>query len=175
MTEPLGIRLSTIDDHARIEAIYPLAFPEEALLPLVRDLLANPDVALSLVGEIGGDIVGHIVFTRCDIDGDTALAALLGPLAVTPSHHGRGVGSALIRAGLEKLRDDGVDVVMVLGDPAFYGRLGFEADARVEPPYPLPAEWSSAWQSRTLGDGPSTSAGKLQVPAPWHDPALWSD
>lgn len=142
---------------------------------MVRDLLANPDVALSLVAGVGRDIVGHIVFTLCDIDEDTSRAALLGPLAVTPSHHGQGIGSALIRAGLDKLRDDGVDVVMVLGDPAFYGRLGFKADARVRPPYPLPAEWASAWQSQALGDAPSTSVGKLRVPAPWRDPALWSD
>ncbi len=179
VTENLTIRRSTPDDIASIEAIYPLAFPDEDLLPVVRDLLADPGVALSLVGEIDGAIVGHVIFTRCGIGQDATGASMLAPLAVTPSHHGQGIGSALVRFGLEMLRDDGIDTVLVLGDPAFYGRLGFRTESRIRTPYPLPAEWASAWQSQRLGDSlgnsPTMPAGTLSVPAQWRDPALWSE
>ncbi|MDJ0918400.1 MAG: N-acetyltransferase [Woeseiaceae bacterium] len=179
MIENLAIRRSTPGDFAGIEAIYPLAFPDEDLLPVVRDLLADPDIALSLVGEMDGALVGHVIFTRCCVDGNTSCASLLAPLAVTPSHHGQGIGSALVRFGLKIMRDGAIDIVLVLGDPAFYGRLGFATESRIQAPYPLPVEWASAWQSQTLGDSlddsPTTPAGTLQVPAQWRDPALWSE
>ena len=174
VTDGMIIRQSTLADLNAIETIYPLAFPDEELLPLVIDLLADPDVVLSLVGELEGDVVGHVLFTRCGIDEETAGAALLGPLAVTPSHHGLGIGSAMVRAGLEMLRHGGTNIVLVLGDPAFYGRLCFETDSQVRPPYALPAEWANAWQSQKLGDSSKTTRGRLAVPAQWRDPTLWS-
>lgn len=175
MTERLVIRESTFADVAAIEAIYPLAFPDEDLLPVVKSLLAAPEVAMSMVGEIDGSVVGNIIFTSCGVNEVTTGASLLAPLAVTPSHHGQGIGSALIRAGIECLREKGIGIVLVLGDPAFYGRAGFRTESRIEPPYPLPAEWASAWQSQELGDSVSMPKGKLCVPRQWHDPALWSE
>ena len=115
----------------------------------------------------------------CSIEGTEARAALLGPLAVLPAQQKQGIGSALVRFGLEMLRDDAIDTVLVLGDPAFYGRLGFRTESRIRTPYPLPAEWASAWQSQRLGDSlgnsPTMPAGTLSVPAQWRDPALWSE
>lgn len=175
MTDHVAIRPGTPEDSGGIEAIYPLAFPDEELLPLVRDLLAAPDVITSLVAEIDGDVVGHVIFSRCGIDGTTSGASLLGPLAVTPSRHGRGVGSTLVRAGLKLLENANVQSVFVLGDPAYYGRFGFEAERGVEAPYPMPSEWASAWQSIRLFDSVAPLEGKLTVPEQWRDPALWSD
>lgn len=175
MTDSLVIRQGTAKDTGDIESIYPLAFPDEELLPLVRDLLAAPDVMTSLVAAVDGDVVGHVIFTHCGIDGATSRASLLGPLAVTPSQHGLGIGSALVRAGLKLLEDANVPSVFVLGDPAYYGRFGFEAEPGIEAPYPLPAEWASAWQSIRLSDAAVPSQGRLSVPSQWRDPALWSD
>lgn len=175
MTDSPVIRQSTGEDVGGIEAVYPLAFPDEELLPLVRDLLAAPDVMTSLVAEVDGDIAGHVIFTHCGVDGATSGASLLGPLAVTPSRHGRGIGSALVRAGLKLLEDANVPLVLVLGDPAYYGRFGFEAEANVNAPYPLPAEWASAWQSLRLSDPAESMQCVLTVPRQWQDPALWSD
>ena len=174
MTDALEIRESTAADLGRIASIYPLAFPDEALLPLVRDLLADPDARTSLVGEIDGEVVGHVIFTNCGLSDQATSASLLGPLAVTPTRHGRGIGSALVRAGLEKLKDDGMGAVFVLGDPTYYGRFGFEPGSPVEAPYPLPEEWHSAWQSQVLSGLPVPCSGKLIVPAQWQEPALWS-
>jgi len=174
MLEKLEIRESRRDDSAAIESLYPEAFPEEDLLPLVRSLLNDAVVAISLVGTIDTRIVGTAIFTKCGVLGNSADAALLGPLAVAPAWQRQGIGSAIVRAGLRRLEDAGVDRVYVLGDPAYYGRLGFLPESLVEPPFPLPAEWSGAWQSRNSGQITAPCAGKLSVPPQWLQPALWA-
>lgn len=174
MSHELEIREALPADTAAIESLYPKAFPGEDLLPVVRDL-SNPGVdALTLVATIDSAIVGHVIFTMCEVDGSGAKAALLAPLAVMPDNQRQGVGSKIVRAGLERLNEEGVKLVCVLGDPAYYGRLGFSAESLVEPPYPMPEEWRGAWQSQYLGSSEANCAGKLDVPAPWLDPALWA-
>jgi putative acetyltransferase len=108
MTEKLEIRDSVSADFGAIELLYPDAFPDEDLLPLVRDLLHDTTVATSIVGEIDSRIVGHVIFTKCGVTGKRTNAALLGPLAVTPALQGKGIGSALVRTGLRQLEDRGV-------------------------------------------------------------------
>jgi putative acetyltransferase len=102
------IRRSRAEDLPAIEKLYPAAFPEEDLLPLVRQLLTEDAGILSLVAEAGGLTVGHILFTLCGISGSEARAALLAPLAVAPEWQRKGIGSALIRDGLTRLERDGV-------------------------------------------------------------------
>lgn len=173
MTPDVRIRAGAPQDLAAIESLYPQAFPAEDLLPLVRDLLREPAAILSLVAVAGSRLVGHVIFTACGVAGSDARCALLGPLAVTPDHQQRGVGSALVRAGLQRLEDAGVSQVLVLGDPAYYGRCGFAPEPHVEPPYSLPAEWTGAWQSKQLGTGTAPPRGRLMLPRTWLRPALW--
>lgn len=175
MTEKLLIRNSVSADVATIEALYPEAFPEENLLPLIRELLNGTAVVISLVGVIDAQVVGHAVFTKCGDLGNGLRTALLGPVAVAQRFQKQGVGGGMIRAGFQRLEEEGVSRVFVLGDPAYYSRFGFQADLLVEPPYPLPAEWAAAWQSKPLGRSSQTCAGTLSVPAPWRHPALWAD
>jgi putative acetyltransferase len=172
--ETIEIRESVPGDLAAIEVLYPDAFPDEDLLPLVRELLQDASVAFSLVGIIGSSLVGHIVFTRCSVAGGSDKVALLGPLAVTPAWQRQGIGSAIVRAGLQRLENAGATHVYVLGDPAYYGRLGFVPEARVAPPYPLPPAWRGAWQSMSLRSAERSRQGKLCVPQPWLQPALWA-
>ena len=174
MTEKLEIRDSVSADFGAIELLYSDAFPDEDLLPLVRVLLPDTTVATSIVGEIDSRIVGHVIFTKCGLTGERANAALLGPLAVTPARQGQGIGSALVRAGLRQLKDRDVRFVCVLGDPAFYGRLGFLPESSIRPPFRLPAEWEGAWQSQKTGDMATPCSGTLSVPKPWLQPALWA-
>ncbi|MBT8443958.1 MAG: N-acetyltransferase [Gammaproteobacteria bacterium] len=174
MSDKLNIRESTRDDLAAIESLYPAAFPDEDLLPLVRDLLNDAGVAMSLVGTIDERIVGHAIFTKCGVAGSRLNAALLGPLAVAPAWQRQGIGSALVRDGLRRLEDAAVNRVFVLGDPTYYGRLGFLPEHLTEPPYPLPSEYDGAWQSRTLDATTTPVAGKLSVPRQWLQPALWA-
>ena len=174
MLEKLKIRESRRDDWAVIESLYVQAFPDENLLPLVRDLLNDLAVALSFVGTIDGQIGGHVIFTRCGVVGHRVNTALLGPLAVAPSRQRQGIGRAIVRTGLQRLKKADITRVYVLGDPAFYRRLGFVPESLVEPPFSLPAQWEGAWQSQELGETGTPCAGKLSVPPQWLQRNLWT-
>ena len=174
MREKLEIREGSPSDLAAIEKLYPDAFPDEDLLPLVRELLQEPPIVLSLVGIIDRSLVGHVIFTTCGVARGTDKVALLGPLAVARAWQRQGIGSAIVHAGLQRLENAGVTQVYVLGDPAYYGRLGFVPEAGVEPPYPLPAEWRGAWQRISLSSAEPPRRGKLSLPKPWLQPSLWA-
>ncbi|MCB1379869.1 MAG: N-acetyltransferase [Alphaproteobacteria bacterium] len=157
-----------------LERLYRQAFPDEDLIPLLRDLTVLADGVLQLVAVDEQGLAGHVAFTTCGVHGRAEKVALLGPLAVCPGMQGQGIGSALVHAGLEHMEASGAMLVLVLGDPAYYGRFGFEPAVGMRPPYPLPEEWRAAWQSISLGkDGPDLG-GVLVVPAPWNRPALWT-
>lgn len=174
MTNALQIRESVREDTAALLALYPRAFPDEDLLPVVAELLEDTPNRLSLVATIDDQVVGNVIFTACRVDGSDVKVALLAPLAVAPECQRQGIGSALVHDGLRRLGDGGYGLVCVLGDPAYYGRLGFATERHVEAPYPLPPEWGDAWQSQQLGDV-TTFRGKLRVPPAWQHPELWSD
>ena len=174
MLEKLEIRESVPGESGAIESLYPEAFPDENLLPLVRDLLQDPAVATSLVGVINSRIVGHAIFTKCAVIGSNFSAALLGPLAIAPAWQRRGIGSAIVRTGLRRLEETDVSLLFVLGDPAYYERLGFLPDSLVEPPFCLPVEYDGAWQSQSVGNIKAAVSGKLSVPRQWLQPALWA-
>lgn len=174
MGDGIDIRESVPGDLAALEALYPAAFPGEDLLPLVRDIEAAGAGVLSLVAVDGGEIVGHVAFTHCSIVGRGERLELLAPLAVAPARQGRGIGGALIREGLRRLAETGAVQVLVLGDPAYYGRFGFVADGGAVPPHPLPEDWSDAWQALRLREFEPPLAGRLDLPAFWLHPALWA-
>jgi len=170
----LDIRESRPGDTAGIERLYADAFPDEDLLGVVRALLELGPGVISLVGVRDDAVVGHAGFTLCHVEGGTEALALLAPLAVTPTLQKQGIGSRLVRTGLQRLEDAGIGHVFVLGDPAYYGRFGFETEDRVTTPYPLPPEWHGAWRSLRLGDAEAPLEGKLSVPEPWRHAELWS-
>ena len=174
MINNLEIRKYRPGDAAGIEQLYVDAFPDEDLLSLVKELLDTGQSVMSLVGIRKKAIVGHISFTFCGIEGGTDKAALLGPLAVTPALHKQGVGSALVQAGFQQMENARTGYILVLGDPAYYSRFGFKAEDKVTTPYPLPTEWIGAWQSFKLSDAEAPHEGRLSVPEPWRQIALWT-
>ncbi len=173
MPVEIDIRESSADDQGALEDLYPKAFPDEDLVPLVRDLLSEKGGVLSLVAVNKGAVVGHIAFTVCGIAGEHMRIGLLAPLAVAPRFQKQGIGSALTREGLERMKGEGVTRIQVLGDLAYYRRFGFEPDDSVKPPYDLPTDWQTAWQSINLDDATQAFEGRLSVPKPWRQPALW--
>lgn len=170
----LEIREYRPEDFASIATLYPQAFPDEDLLPLVRELLQGGEAIRSLVGMRGPSLVAHVIFTICGIEDSDEKVALLGPLAVTPNRQRQGIGGLMVRAGMQQVDGMGIARIFVLGDPAYYRRFGFKKEESVTPPYPLPEAWDGAWQSRTVGNGESSGAGILSVPAPWRRAELWA-
>ncbi len=92
---------------------------------IVRELRRAGALAVSLVAEREGALVGHIAFSRVAVEDGTANWYGLGPLAVEPRFQRQGIGAALVRAGLSELRGLGAAGCVVLGDPSYYGRFGF--------------------------------------------------
>lgn len=96
---------------------------------------------LSLVAELNGEPVGHILFPKVTVESPEASfdALALAPMAVLPSHQRAGIGSQLVRAGLEACHQLGHPVVIVLGHPWFYPRFGFRpaSQFRIQPPFPV--------------------------------------
>ena len=174
MGETIEIRDSVPGDLASIEALYPDAFPDEDLLPLVRELLRDTPGIVSLVAIIDASLVGHVIFTPCRVEPGADPVALLAPLAVAGAWQRQGIGSAIVEAGLQRMESAGVTRIYVLGDPAYYGRFGFAPETDVAPLYPLPAEWRGAWQSKSLADGEAPLKGRLALPRVWLRPELWA-
>ena len=172
MIKNVEIRQALPADAPAIEALYPAAFPDEDLVPLVRDL--QELAAISFVGLANNGLVAHAAFTPCSLTGRTDKVALLGPVAVAPGRQRQGIGSALLRAGWRHLQNAGTGCVYVLGDPGYYGRLGFKSDDDVRRPYPLPEEWRGAWQSLSLSEHKTPLRDQLTVPQAWRRQALWT-
>jgi putative acetyltransferase len=97
---------------------------------LVDELRSAGDLLLSLVATVGGEVVGHAAFSRLTIDtaDGPAGGVALAPVAVDPDHQRKGVGSKLISTGIEMLRAREEQVILVVGNPAFYSRFGFSAE-----------------------------------------------
>ena len=130
------IRYARASDHPEIAEVVELAFGQPDEARLVERLRADGDVLFELVSQDEGALTGHILFSRLWADRNEMFAAL-APLAVRPGLQRAGVGSALVRAGLESAREFGAHGVLVLGHPAYYPRFGFapETAAQVRAPY----------------------------------------
>lgn len=157
----------------KLESLYSEAFPEEDLFPLVKSLLKLKSSFLSLTAEEDNNLIGHIIFTFCNVEKSNSKVALLGPLCVVPNKQKQGIGSELVRDGFQRLKDNKIQNVYVLGDPNYYKRFGFKKEDRVIPPYKLPNEWDGAWQSVSLNSDPVKLEGKIILPSPWLEEKLW--
>jgi putative acetyltransferase len=121
------IRPERTEDVTGIDAVLRAAFPEAVEADLVTRLRADGDLALSLVAEENGAIIGQVAFVPVTLDPDPGYRIWgLAPISVLPQRQGQGVGSALTEAGLDAAEDAGIGLVLVLGDQNFYGRFGFD-------------------------------------------------
>jgi putative acetyltransferase len=129
----MEIRTATRDDDHRVRVVLQRAFGTDEEADLVRALQADGDVIASLVAVVDDQIVGHVLFSRLSIRDDRwqSRASALAPLAVLAEYQRKGIGSALVREGLRRLRDSHEAAVIVLGDPDYYRRFGFSADRAV--------------------------------------------
>jgi putative acetyltransferase len=124
------IRDERAEDAAAIRRVTTEAFAghphSEGTEPaIVEALRTDGDLALSLVAECAGEVVGHAAFSNAILSTGKSGWFVLGPISVAPERQGRGIGRALIERGCAKLREHGARGVVVLGDPAYYSRFGF--------------------------------------------------
>jgi putative acetyltransferase len=121
------IRLETAADHEAIRQVNRLAFGQDDEARLVDALRDGGYVRVSLVAEQAGRVVGHLLFSDLPIntEADIVPALALAPMAVVPEFQNQGIGSALVRRGLEVCREQGHRIVAVLGHRQFYPRFGF--------------------------------------------------
>jgi putative acetyltransferase len=136
----MRIRPEEPHDWPEIHALIEAAFGQKAEADLVQRLRADGDLILSLTAE-DGKPVGHVAFSRLALpDAPSMRACALAPLAVLPQRQRQGIGSALVREGVKRLMQEDMDLVLVLGEPSYYGRFGFTADLakRLRTPYDGP-------------------------------------
>ena len=118
------IRDERASDADSIRAVHRSAFPTDYEGRLVDGLRTADKLTMSLVAEVGDEIVGHVAFSPVSLEG-TSGGLGLAPVAVLETHRRHGIAAALIRTGLEICKRDGAPFVVVLGDPAYYSRFGF--------------------------------------------------
>lgn len=133
---------------------------------LLRDLFECPEYIpeFSIVAELGGEIVGHVISTRAWV-GDLELLGL-GPISVHPHFQRQGIGSALMRESANRAEGAGEPGIVLLGSPAYYGRFGFEPSRSfgVEPPNP---RWGDRLQILRLSGWPDGFHGTFRYAAPF--------
>ncbi|GGC09824.1 GCN5 family N-acetyltransferase [Novosphingobium endophyticum] len=117
---------------------------------IIEALRAAGALTVSLVAERDGEIEGHIAFSPVQIDGRNGPWFGLGPVSVRPDVQGQGIGTMLIRSGLERLRSIPASLCVVLGDPRYYGRFGFRHDPRLTYDFPI----AEAFQCLALSGSP---------------------
>jgi putative acetyltransferase len=132
----MKIRAENHSDRLEIESLIYRAFlnhphhepgasPTEHLI--VNKLRDANALSLSLVCEDQTGILGHIAFSPILINGEASAWYGLGPVSVTPERQGEGIGATLIRQSLSQLKMQGVEGIVLLGEPEYYGRFGFKS------------------------------------------------
>lgn len=118
--------------HVTAVAFADRPFSNQTEPAIIEALRADNMLSLSLVADMDGDIVGQITFSPVSIDGTHSGWFGLGPVSVDPARQRTGVGSALIKAGLHRITEDGAQGCVLVGDPAYYARFGFEGDTDLQ-------------------------------------------
>ena len=120
-----------------------MAYSSQTEAEIIDALRAAGALTLSLVALDQGEIIGHVAFSPVTIDGEDKGWYGLGPVSVRPDRQKSGIGGRLIREGLEHLAKSGTKGCVLLGDPGYYRRFGFEnhAGLRLEG---VPAEYFMA-------------------------------
>jgi putative acetyltransferase len=142
----INILNETEEFYPAIHEINLLAFGQENEARLVENLRKSHsfDFQLSLAAIKEGRVFGHILFSPITIRTERGAvpAVALAPMAVHPEFQNQGIGSKLVREGLEQCRKLGHEIVIVVGHPNYYPRFGFASARakRLEAPFPVPDE-----------------------------------
>ena len=152
----MNIRSAQDSDLSAIQRVIAAAFPDDenkVIIQLAADLskeATSPPIK-SLVAEVDNQIIGYVSYSPIVLKSDAHISGyILAPLAVSPERQNQGVGATLINTGIDMLSKDGVGVLLVYGDPDYYGRFGFKdkLGRSFVPPYPL--KYTFGWTGMML-------------------------
>ncbi|AKT50442.1 GNAT family N-acetyltransferase [Arsenicicoccus sp. oral taxon 190] len=165
----LGLRPEDHRDHAAVRDIVERAFVDEpSVADLVGVLRADSAVAegYSVVAELGGAVVGHVMLSRGWVDAPDRLVKVLvlSPLSVAPEWQGQGIGAALVRHALGLAAEAGWPAVFLEGSPLYYSKFGFRRAGRLGFTAPSPRVPAAAFQVVTLPGHESWMTGALVYP-----------
>lgn len=167
---PIQVRAETEMDYEAIREIDKLAFGQDDEVKLVDELRAGGFSPIHLVAEVGGRVVGHVLFSDLGIQTERGRvsALALAPLAVLPEFQKRGIGSVLVRRGLDLCRESGHRIIVVLGHSEYYPRFGFSAALAqtLESPFGSGPEHMAI---ELVPGAMSEVRGKLVYARPFHD------
>ena len=156
----MTIRLAQNADLDSILKVVETAFSDEenkVIKNLVLELsteTTSPSIK-SLVAEVDNQVIGYVSYSPIYMKSNSNISGyILAPLAVSPEHQKQGVGSNLIKSGIDMLTKGGVGVILVYGDPAYYGRFGFKEEIghSFVPQYQL--QYPFGWTGMMLNDTP---------------------
>jgi putative acetyltransferase len=152
----MNIRLAQETDFDSILKVIETAFSDEEnklIMNLVVELseeTTSPSIK-SLVAEVDNQIIGYVSFSPIFLKSDSSISGyILAPLAVSSEHQKQGVGSNLINAGVDMLTRDGAGVLMVYGDPNYYGRFGFNEEIGRSFVSPYTLQYPFGWTGMML-------------------------
>jgi putative acetyltransferase len=140
----MKIREEQPSDVEKIWEVNSDAFETDAEANLVNALRNSGCTYISLVAEIENNVVGHILFTQVELIGNANKLNIMGlaPMAVLTTYQNKGIGSKLVKAGLEQCRSQGYAAVVVLGHPNYYPKFGFVPSVKygIKSEYAVPDE-----------------------------------
>ena len=145
------VRKELEQDHKTVELLVEEAFKDAEYSDHMEHVLVsklrkgeNFIDGLSLVAEKEGEIVGHILLTKANIENETEKyeTLALAPVSVLPKYQGIGIGGELIREGMRMAKELGYDSIIVLGHDKYYPKFGFKkaGDFGIKAPFEVPEE-----------------------------------
>src|SRR5262245_11742413 len=139
----MRVRSEAEADRAAVRAVNEAAFGADLEADIVEVLRGRDRQLISLVADVGGEVVGHILFSPVSLTGHPHLKVMgLGPMAVLPHRQRKGIGSALVSEGLASCKRLGYHAVVVIGHAEYYPRFGFVPATRyaLRSEYDVPEE-----------------------------------
>ena len=169
------IRVAREEDWPAIIEVHRLAFGSGAragddVARIAQELHDSPELHepdLSFVAEEDGIVAGHVMNTWSEIEGSTARVLQFSPLGVLPEYQRRGHGSALVRASLDAVRARGEPVLVLEGNPKFYGRFGFVRADELGLLPPPECHWDWAFQVAILAPDAEVPQGRVVYSEPF--------
>jgi putative acetyltransferase len=177
----MDIQESTPADLNSILLVQRASFSTDSEAKLTKNLLADTSAQplISLLALVESQPVGHILFTKAYLSNTpNVTVSILAPLAVVPQFQKQGIGSCLIKKGLELLLKTNVDLVFVIGWPNYYSRHGFTPAGKFgfDPPFPVPEKDADAWMVQALRPGIIGSvSGKVICCEVLNKPEYWRE